>query len=91
MAKCKNCVVGLLGPCNDYCQPEREGLIEEARRRAGQLGHVLAEFVKVKDYAIWEARCERCGRVAAITLDPPLNEPDVYGEAVVARCTERGE
>ena len=89
--KCKNCVVGLLGTCHDYCRPEREGLIEEAQRRAEQLGHVLAGFVKVKDYAIWEARCERCGRVAAIALDPPLNEPDVYGEAVVARCTATDE
>lgn len=91
MQKCKNCVVKLFGVCNDYCRPEREALIEEALRSAEQRGHVLAEFVKVKDYPIWEARCVRCGQLVAVNLDPPPNQPDVYGEAVTLNCTEIDE
>jgi hypothetical protein len=89
MKKCKNCVVGLFGACGiDYCYSEREGLIEEAQRFAEQRGHSLAEFVKVQDYPIWQARCVRCGQLAAINLDPASNEPDVYGEAASVTCPE---
>jgi hypothetical protein len=87
MKKCKNCVVGLFGVCGiDYCHAEREGLIEEAQRSAEERGHSLAEFVKVQDYPIWQARCVRCGQLAAINLDPAPNEPDVYGEAALVTC-----
>lgn len=89
MAKCKNCVVGLFGACGpDYCSAEREGLIEEAQQSAGQHGHALTAFVKVKDYPIWKAECIRCGRSAAINLDPAQGEPDVYGEAATVDCLE---
>jgi hypothetical protein len=86
--ECKNCVVGLFGVCNDYCRPEREGLIEEAQQLAEQHGHSLGEFIKVKDHPIWEARCVHCGQMAAINLDPPVSQPDVYGTALSADCTE---
>lgn len=89
MKRCKNCVVGLFGACGiDYCYSEREGLREEAERRAEQRGHTLTEFVKAKDYPIWQAQCVRCGQLAAINLDPMVNEPDVYGEAVNDNCPE---
>ena len=87
--RCKDCVVGLFGACGiDHCRQEREALIEQARRLAEQHGHTLAEFVKVKSYAIWQARCVRCGQSAAINLNPSPNEPDVYGEAVTTNCPE---
>jgi hypothetical protein len=90
MSRCKDCVVGLLGACGtDYCGPERTALIEEAQRSAEQRGHTLAEFVKVKDYPIWQARCVRCGRLAAINLDPSPDEADIYGEALTVVCPER--
>jgi len=89
MRKCKNCVVWLLGVCGmDYCRQEREVLIEQAQRFADQRGHTLTEFVKVKGYAIWQARCVRCDWPAAINLDPPPNEPDIYGKAVTTNCPE---
>ena len=89
MGKCKNCLVGLFGGCRlDYCSAEREGLIEEAEQSAERHGHALAAFIKVRDYPIWQARCIRCGRSAAINLDPAQGEPDVYGEAVTADCLE---
>jgi len=89
MSKCKDCVVGLFGVCGvDYCRQEREVLTEEAQQTAEQCGHTLTEFVKIKDYPIWEARCVRCERLAAINLDPPPNEPDIYGEALAVNCPE---
>jgi hypothetical protein len=89
MIKCKNCVVGLLGVCSeDYCRQEREVLIEQAQQAAEQGGHTLTEFIKVKDYAIWQARCVGCNWLAAINLNPPPNEADVYGEAVTTACPE---
>lgn len=89
MPKCKNCVVGLFGVCSeDFCRPEREGLVEEAQRSAEQHGHTLTEFVKIEDYPIWQARCVRCGQLAAINLDPLPNEPDVTGEALTVNCPE---
>ncbi|NIV30725.1 MAG: hypothetical protein GWN58_14865 [Anaerolineae bacterium] len=92
MKRCKNCVVGLFGACGiDYCRSEREGLIEQAQRSAEGRGHSLAEFVKVPDYPIWQARCVRCGQLAAINLDPAPNEPDVYGEAASVRCPVTGD
>jgi hypothetical protein len=92
MALCKNCVVGLLGVCSEeFCRPEREGLIEEAQRSAEQHGHTLTEFIKVEDYPIWQARCVRCGQLAVIRLDPLPNEPDIYGEALAVNCPELGD
>ena len=89
MSKCKDCVVGLLGVCGiDYCRQEREVLIEEAQQAAEQRGHSLTEFVKVKDHPIWEARCVRCGQLAAIHLDPVPNEADITGEALAGHCPE---
>jgi len=89
MSKCRDCVVGLLGVCGvDYCRQEREVLIEQARQAAERRGHSLTEFVKVRNYPIWEALCVRCGRLAAINLDPVPNEADIYGEALAVNCPE---
>lgn len=90
MINCKNCVVGLFGVCHnmEFCHVERGILVEQAQQAAEQRGHTLAEFVKVKDYAIWQARCIRCDWLVAINLNPPPNEPDVYGEAVTITCPE---
>ena len=87
MPSCKDCVaIGLLGICDDYCREEREPLMDEARQSAEQHGHTLTEFDKVKGYAIWQAKCVRCGQLAAVNLDPPPNGADVYGEATTAVC-----
>jgi hypothetical protein len=89
MQRCKDCVaMGLLGICDDYCREEREPLIDEARRSAEQHGHTLTEFDKVKDYAIWQAKCVRCGQLAAVNLDPPPNGADIYGEATTITCLQ---
>jgi hypothetical protein len=89
MIRCKECAVGLLGACSlDYCQTEREALIEQARQASEAYGHVLTGFAKVKDYPIWQATCELCGQMAAINLDPPAGQPDVYGEAVASACPD---
>jgi hypothetical protein len=89
MLRCKNCVVGLLGVCSeDYCLPEREWPTAEARRSAEEHGHTLTEFIKVEDHPIWQARCARCGRLAAVNLDPLPGEPDIYGEALTVNCPE---
>jgi len=89
MGKCKDCLVGLFGACSgDYCRVERGILIEQAQHLAGQHGHVLGEFVKVKNRPIWEARCVQCGQGVAVTLDPAPGEPDVYGDALTTPCPE---
>jgi hypothetical protein len=90
MITCKNCVVGLFGMCHnmEFCRLEREILMEQAQQSAEQRGHTLAEFVKVKGCAIWQAQCIRCDWLAAINLDPPPNEADIYGEAVTTACPE---
>ena len=89
MIRCKKCAVGLLGACSlDYCQNEREALIDQARQAAEREGHTLSSFEKVKDYPIWQATCSQCGQMAAINLDPPTGEPDVYGGAVSEACPE---
>ena len=68
-------------------------MIEQAQHSAEQRGHALSEFVKVKGYPIWEARCVRCGRLAAVCLDPEPNEHDVYGDALSIDCSaiDRGQ
>ncbi|MFP4343080.1 MAG: hypothetical protein ACLFU8_00170 [Anaerolineales bacterium] len=87
MQKCKDCVVGLLGVCRlDYCRPERQVLIAQALELAEDRGHTLAEFVKVDGCPIWQTRCDRCGREAAINLDPPRGSFPVYGEALKESC-----
>jgi hypothetical protein len=87
---CKDCVVWLLTGCRtDFCRPEREWLVEEARQSAEQRGHTLIEFVKLKGRPIWQARCTHCGRLVAINLDPSPNESCIYGEAVTVNCQER--
>ena len=87
MTRCRECTVGLLGACRlDYCQAEREPLIDQAQQTAEAYGHSLTGFAKVKDHPIWQATCSLCGQVAAINLDPPAGDPDVYGEAVASPC-----
>ncbi len=85
--RCRDCVVGVFGACGgDYCAAERAGLIEQAQVAAEQRGHVLGEFVKVKGKPTWEARCRRCGRIAAICLDPEGPGQDLSGPALVDPC-----
>ena len=82
---CKDidCIIEVFGRCRgEYCTGERRGLIEQAQRRAQELGHTLTAFEKVKNCAIWRARCERCGLEAEITLSARPGEPSVYGEAL---------
>ena len=87
MKRCKNCVVGVFGACgHDYCYGERAGLIEEAEYLATRGGHALGPFDKVRDHPIWRARCLRCGRSAAIALDPAPGELQVYGDATTTLC-----
>jgi hypothetical protein len=89
MLRCKKCAVGLLGACGlEYCQSEREILINQALQAAEERGHTLSSFEKIKDYPIWQAKCSQCGQMAAINLDPPTGEPDVYGDAVSKVCPE---
>jgi hypothetical protein len=91
MRRCKECAVGLLGACSlDYCQTEREVLIERAQKDARAHGHTLAGFAKIKSHPIWQATCSLCGQTAAINLDPPTGESDIYGEAVANACPEAG-
>ena len=85
--RCKDCVVGLFGACAaDYCAAERAGLMEQAQAAAGQRGHTLGEFAKARGRPTWEARCLRCGRVAAICLDPECAGQDLSGPALVEDC-----
>ncbi len=86
--KCKDCVAWLLGGCGtaEYCRPERECLIEEARQLAEGGGHALAEFVHMKGRPVWQAECTRCGQLVGINLDPAPDEPCVYGEVLTAAC-----
>ncbi len=87
---CKDCVAWLLGGCGtgEYCRPEAECFMEEARQSAEQSGHILAEFVHKKGWPVWEARCTRCGQLAGINLDPSPGEACLYGEALTAGCQE---
>ena len=68
--------------------PQFEVLIEQAQQAAEERGHTLSSFEKVKDYPIWQATCGQCGQTAAVNLDPPAGEPDVYGDAVSGVCPE---
>ena len=89
MGKCKDCVVGLFGSCGrnaDYCRLERETLMEEARLLAKEHGHVLGEFVQVKELSIWQAHCAQCDQLAFIDIDPAVDNPPIYGEATTVRC-----
>jgi len=89
---CKDidCVVEVFGRCRgEYCTAERRGLIERARQEARRLGHSLSPFEKVKDHAIWKARCEDCDLEAAVTLSAKPGEPEVYGEALSKACVSR--
>jgi hypothetical protein len=87
---CKNCVVGLLGSCaGDYCAPEREPLLAQARRAAEAHGHHLGAFVKVEDVPVWKAQCTGCGREAVVTLDPQPGERAVSVDALLADCPAR--
>lgn len=87
MEKCKGCVADVLGICQgDFCRAEREALIEEAERRARQLGHALSDFVKSKGCPVWRARCIHCDEPVAINLDPAPGEAAIYGEAVETGC-----
>jgi hypothetical protein len=88
MKTCKDCVANLFSRCTDYCRPERDGLIAEARQRAEQQGHALGEFVKVERYAIWRATCVRCGQSVAVALDPAPGELDISGEALLSPCPQ---
>lgn len=86
---CRDCVVWLLSGCRtDFCWPEREPLMQKARQSAEQGGHTLTEFVKLKGHPIWQAQCARCGRLAAINLDPSPNEACIYGEVFTVNCRE---
>ena len=85
--RCKDCVVGLFGACRgEYCAAERAGLIEQAQAAAKGHGHALGEFAQIKGRPTWEARCRRCGKAAAVCLDPECGGQDVYGEAVGEDC-----
>lgn len=86
MKKCKGCTAALFGPCHDYCQAEREGLIEEAQRLATQGGHILGAFEHVEGYALWVARCAQCGRTAVVGLDPEPGQQALSGEALEKGC-----
>ena len=89
MAKCKNCIVGILSVCSlDYCRPEREALLERALELATRGEHTLGEFAKVDDYPIWQARCVHCGRGVSVNLDPAPGKAAVYGEAAMLRCRD---
>ncbi len=89
MARCKDCVVGILGACGvDYCRTERELLVDQARQLAEHRGHSLSGFIKEKNRPVWRASCIRCGLQAGINLDPSTDERDVFGEAVTAQCQE---
>jgi hypothetical protein len=72
----------------DYCQQEREVLIEQARQAAEARGHTLSSFEKIKDHPIWQATCSQCGQMVTINLDPPAGEPDIYGDAASGVCPE---
>jgi hypothetical protein len=86
--KCKDCVAWLLGGCGtaEYCRPERECLIEEARDLAERGGHMLTEFVHVKGHPIWQAECTRCGQSVDINLDPEPDEACVNGDVLTVAC-----
>lgn len=87
MGKCKDCVAGLFGVCRgDFCYTERVGLVERAQRAAGQLGHKLGDFTKIKEQPVWQSECKRCALRVSITVDPELGEPALWGEALSASC-----
>jgi len=87
--RCKDCVARVFGACRgEFCQAERVGLHELAEREAQQRGHELGPFEKVKNYPIWKARCERCGREIAYTLDPGPDEQSIYGHALDGTCSK---
>jgi hypothetical protein len=87
--KCRDCVVGVLGACNDYCRPERKALMEQAHESANALGHTLTPFVQVGKRPIWKAHCVRCARSVTVQLDSRPDEPDIYGPAVTHPCAVR--
>ena len=92
MKRCKECAVGLLGACSlDYCQSEREPLVENARQAAEARGHKLTEFTKIEQYPIWQAACSRCGKLAVVNLNPKQGERDISGEATTSVCEQAVE
>ena len=86
MARCEDCVVGLLGPCNDYCAFERELLEEQARELSEAQGHTPGEFSKKSGKATWEARCGRCGLSVSISMTPGPDQPDIFGGGLTLPC-----
>jgi len=86
MVKCEDCLVALLGPCNDYCAFERELLEEQARELAQARGHTPGEFNKIDRKATWEAHCSRCGLSVSISLTPGPNQPDIFGSGLTRPC-----
>jgi hypothetical protein len=86
MTKCADCVVGLLGPCNDYCAFERELLEEQAQRLSEAQGHTAGPFTKISGEAIWEAHCTRCGLSVSISMTPGPNQPDIFGGGLTQPC-----
>lgn len=77
----------LLTVCRDYCREEREALIEGANHTAEELGHALGVYVHVEGFPIWQARCQTCGCLVVINLDPAPGEVAISGEAVAVECS----
>ncbi len=86
MRRCKGCVNRQLGPCQDYCYDERQGLIEWAQARSATLGHELGSFMQIPGYAVWVAHCIHCGRSAMVRLDPVEGKDAVDSEATQIPC-----
>ena len=85
--RCRNCVAGLFGACgDDYCRPERQGLIDGAQWTAEGRGHRLEDFAKLDGQAIWQSRCVTCGRGITVRLDPVPGEQDLAGDALEVDC-----
>ena len=86
MDKCKDCVVGTLGACNDYCASERELLQDQARALAEAQGHTLGPWSKVKGLAHWQTQCSQCHRPLTISLTPGPGEPEISGPSITSEC-----
>ena len=79
--------MGLLGACgDDYCRPERQGLIEDAQWTAEGRGHQLAPFAKLEKQSAWRSRCVVCGLGVTVRLDPGPGERDLGGKALEVDC-----
>jgi hypothetical protein len=84
--RCRDCGTRHLGPCQDYCYDERQGLIEWVQEHCAALGHELGPFKQIPGYAVWAARCTLCGRLATVRLDPDEGEQAVESEAFKIIC-----